>query len=70
MNYPSARDDWKTCEKNNPTIGLNGLYVKAMNIYLAYILKYNSNHEKQIILFMILNRGEWHYLVLRNYQQC
>ena len=28
INYPSKIDDWQTFEKNNPTIGLNILYIK------------------------------------------
>ena len=28
MSYPSKIDDWKTFEKNNPTIALNILYIK------------------------------------------
>ena len=28
INYPSKTDDWKTFEKNNPTIALNTLYIK------------------------------------------
>ena len=28
INYPSKLDDWKTFEKNNPTIALNILYIK------------------------------------------
>ena len=28
INYPSKIDDWKTFEKNNPTIALNILYIK------------------------------------------
>ena len=27
MNYPSKIGDWKTFEKNNPTIALNILYI-------------------------------------------
>ena len=54
-NYPSKIDDWKTFEKNNPTIALNILYTKEKKIYSAYISKINSNCEKQIILLMTPN---------------
>ena len=47
INYPSKIDDWKTFEKNNPTIALNILYIKEKEIYAAYILKINSNCEKK-----------------------
>ena len=39
INYPSKIDDWKTFEKNNPTIALNILYIKGKEIYPAYISK-------------------------------
>ena len=47
--------------------------LKKEKIYLAYVSKYNSNREKQVILFVISN-GEirrvksegqrWHYLAV------
>ena len=63
----------KKIEKNNVTIALNVLYAKKEKIYHAYISKHNSNHEKQIILFMISNgekregksAGRWHYLAVK-----
>ena len=55
INYPSKIDDWKTFEKNNPTVVLNILYIKEKEISPAYISKINSNCEKQIILLMIPN---------------
>ena len=30
----------------------------------AYISKYNSTHEKQIVLLMISNGKGWHYLAV------
>ena len=48
-------DDWETFEKSYPTIALNILYVTEEEICAAYILKANSNCEKQIIPFMIPN---------------
>ena len=62
---PSKIDDWKTFEKNNPTIVLNVLYNKEIEICPAYISKYNSNREKQIILLMIPNEKSWHYLAVK-----
>ena len=43
-------------EKNNVTIALNDLYAKKEKIYPAYVSKYNSNHEKQVILLIISNK--------------
>ena len=42
--------------------------LKKMTIYPAYISKHNLNHEKQIILLMISNKKQWHYLAA-NYQE-
>ena len=63
INYPSKIEDWKTFEKNNPTISLNILYIKEKETYLAYISKDNSTREKPIIILMIPNeeKGGWHY---------
>ena len=35
-------------EKNNPTVALNVLYIKEMEICPAYVSKISSNCEKQI----------------------
>ena len=32
IDYPSGNNDWKMFEKNNPTIALNMLYFKIMNM--------------------------------------
>ena len=39
--------------------------LKEKKIYPAYILKQNSNHEKQFILLTILNGEGWHYLEVK-----
>ena len=53
---PTERDGWKKIEKNSLKISLNFLCDKNKKIYSAYISKRNLKHEKQIILFLILNR--------------
>ena len=40
--------------------GKKFLYAKNEKVYL--VSKHNSNHEKQVILLMILNGEKWHYL--------
>ena len=67
INYSQKIDNWKTFEKNNPTIALNILYIKEREICPAYISKINSNCKKQIILSMIPNEEKegWHYLVVK-----
>ena len=59
--YPSGKDDWKKFEKNNPTIVLN-----EMDICPVFILKRNSDCEKQIILLMIPNGEESNYHAVKN----
>ena len=67
INYPSKIDDWKTFEKNNPTIALNILYTKEKEICPAYISKIISNCEKQIIILTIPSKEKegWHYLAVK-----
>ena len=66
INYRSKIERWKTFEKNNPTIAVNILYIKEKESYPAYISKYDSTREKQIILLMIPNeeKGGWYYLAV------
>ena len=52
MNVPSEKDNWKKKEKINVTITPNVLNAKNEKIYRAYILKHDSNCEKQVILLM------------------
>ena len=52
IKFPSQKDDWKS-------------YAKKEKIYPAYVSKDNSNHEKQVILLLILNREKWHYLAVK-----
>ena len=67
IHYPSKIDDWKTFEKNNPTIPLNILYIKEKEICPVYISKINSNCEKQIILLVIPNKVKkgMHYFTVK-----
>ena len=46
IKYPSKINDWETCEKNNPTVARNFLYIKEMEICPAYISKINLDCEK------------------------
>ena len=65
IKYPSKIYDWETFEKNNPTIALNVLYSKEMEIYPANISKYNTTRQKQITLLMIPNGKCWYYLTVK-----
>ena len=65
--FPSTRKDWKKFELNNE-IALNILHVPHNNkkIELAYKSKHNLTREKQVILLMISNGENWHYLTVKN----
>ena len=39
--------------------------LKKKRIYLVYVLKHNSNREKQVNLLMILNGEGWHYIAVK-----
>ena len=52
---PIKIDNWKNIEKNNLAIALNVLHAKKEKIYPAFVPKYNSTHEKQVILLKIPN---------------
>ena len=41
------------------------MYAKKEKIYPAYVSKHNSKCEKQVILLMIPNMEEWHYLAVK-----
>ena len=58
INFPSEKDDWENCEKNNVKIAFNVLWVKKENIYAAYVSKNNSNRNRQVTLLMISNGEE------------
>ena len=71
INYSSKIEDWKRFEKNNPTIGLNVLLIKEMEICPVYISKINSvknicNKNSVIILLVISNeeKERKHYLAV------
>ena len=68
IDFPSASKDWKKFELNNE-VALNILYVphNTKKIEIAYKSKHNLTREKQIILLMISNGKNWHYLVVKFY---
>ena len=67
IQFPPHKKDWSKIEKNNNTIALNVLFVpyNTKQIRLAYILKYNSNRENQVILLTITDGKKWHYLFVK-----
>ena len=68
IEFPARIKDWKRFEQNNKAIALNILFVphneKAIN--LAYKSKYNRKRENQVVLLMITNGEQWHYIALKS----
>ena len=67
IDFASTSKDWKKFELNNE-IALNILYVphNTKKIEIAYKSKHNLTREKQVILLMISNGENWHYLVVKS----
>ena len=67
IDFPSTSKDWKKFETNNE-VALNILYVlhNTKNIEIAYKSKHNLTQEKQVILLMISNGENWHYVVVKS----
>ena len=67
IDFPSTSKDWKKFECNNE-VALNILYVpyNTKKINIAYKSKNNLTQERQIILLMISDVQQWHYLVVKN----
>ena len=67
IDFPSTSKDWKKIELNNE-ITLNVLYVphNTKKMQIGYKSKPNLTREKQVILLMITNGENWHYLVVKS----
>ena len=67
IDFPSTSKDWKKFELNNE-IALNILYVphNTKKIQVGYKSKHNLTREKQVILLMISNGENWHYLIVKS----
>ena len=68
INFPAAKKDWSKFEINNENVALNILYVpfNTKKVEIAYKSKYNLIRDNQIILLMISNGKNWHYLAVKN----
>ena len=68
INFPAAKKDWNRFEANNKNVALNMLYVSfnTKKIEIAYKSKYNLIRDNQIILLMISNGENWHYLAIKS----
>ena len=67
IDFPATSKDWRKFELNNE-IALNILYVphNTRKIPVAYKSKHNLTCDKQVILLMISNGENWHYLTVKN----
>ena len=67
IDFPSTSKDWKKIELNNE-IALNILHVphNTKKIHIAYKSKHNLTRKKQVILLIISNGENWHYLVVKS----
>ena len=67
INFPANKKDWNRFEVNNKNGALNILYVpfKTKKIEIAYKSKYNLVRDNQVILLMISNGKNWHYLAVK-----
>ena len=63
INFPSHKKDWRKFESNYKSIALNSLFV-SYNGH-AYKSKYNLKRENQVILLMITDGKQWHYLAVK-----
>ena len=68
INFPVTKKDWNRFEVNNKNVALNILYVpfNTKKIEIAYKSKYNLVRDNQIILLMISNGENWHYLAVKS----
>ena len=66
INFPWNKQDWKNFELNKKSIVLI-LYVphNTEKIRHAYKSKYNLKHGNQVILLMITDGKNWHYLAIK-----
>ena len=68
INCPTAKKDWNRFELNNKDVALNILYVpfNTKKIEIAYQSNYNLVRDNQVILLMISNGKNWHYLAVKS----
>ena len=62
IDFPSTSKDWKKFELNNEILNVPH---NTKKIHVAYKSKHNLAREKQVILLMISNGENWHYIVVK-----
>ena len=68
INFPTNKKDWNRFELNNKNVALNILYVpfNTKKIEIAFKSKYNLVRDNEVILLMISNGKNWHYLAVKS----
>ena len=68
IEFPSHSNGWKKFEQSTNTIFLNILFVpyNTKEIRPAYISKFNNKRDNQVILLMITDNENWHYLAVKS----
>ena len=68
IDFPCTRKDWNKFELNNNNIALNILYVpfNTKKIEITYKSKHNLTRDNQIVLLMISNGENRHYLAVKS----
>ena len=71
INFPTAKKDWNKFGLNNKDVNLNILYVpfNTKKIEIAYKSKYNLIRDNQIILLLISNGENRHYLAVKSFSR-
>ena len=71
INFPATKKDWNRFEVNNKNVALNILYVpfNTKKIEITYKSKYNLVKDNKIILLMISNGENWHYLAVKSFSR-
>ena len=68
INFPTAKKDRNKFELNNKDVALNILHVSfsTKKIEIVYKSKYHLIRDNQIVLLMISNGENWHYLAVKS----
>ena len=68
VEFPTGPKEWKKVGQNNKTIALKILFIphNTKTISVSYRSEYNNNPKNQVILLMITDGKEYHYLSVTN----
>ena len=66
ISFPPQEQDHKTFEMNNKSIALNVLQVNEQKISHYYKSEFNKTREKQVILLILTDEEQHHYVAVKN----